>query len=583
MNQINAPKGSVYCSEFMTELPKGIINKKDCGCGITSLAIEDKYPTIIAVPTVEIIDNKLAQYPNKRSDHQLYGVYAGIRHTDVEDYLNELHPSLPPKILTTYDSFYKVAEVIAKNESKYRIVVDEFSELLDAYDYRESAIDDLLKCLERFSYVSYVSATPIQREKYPTQLKDLEETEIVWYQSPKIHVSRHCTSKPFDKVKFIIENYRIAGDKGYLMPNGHRSHAAYFFLNSVKEIKRILDKTNLPESQVRVICASTETNKGVLGVYTIGSALDAEKRFNFITSKAFKGADFYSESGVIFIVSNSHNKNTMLSIDTDVKQIIGRLRDKSNPFRNTANHIYNIDSSLLSREEFSELVDKKTRETKSLLSIFSKCDAEEAETFKANLKANSQDYYLHFDENGSPKFNDYRIVNDWRKWETSHAIYCDGYTVRQTYKDNDIFTDSKIPDDLLTTTFRSLCLKYIQGDVDRVYIAAKEPLVKQAYDCLGQDVMKALCFKKEQIRKAVFDVKPEISDAVENEIRSRFKVGSSYPLSEAKKIIASIYNELGVQKKAKATDLDGYFNPKYYKKRFGVDGKSTGFVEILAD
>jgi hypothetical protein len=580
MNQIIAPKGAVYCSEFMTELPKGIINKKDCGCGITSLAIEDKYPTIIAVPTVEIIDNKLAQYPNERSDHELYGVYAGIRHTDVEDYLNELHPSLPPKILTTYDSFYKVAQVIVKNESKYRIVVDEFSELLDAYDYRESAIDDLLKCLERFSYVSYVSATPIQREKYPTQLRDLEETEIVWYQSPKIHVSRHCTSKPIDKVKFIIENYRVAGDKGYEMPNGHRSHAAYFFLNSVKQIKQILDKTKLRESQVRVICARTDANKNVLGTYAIGSALAPEKQFNFITSKAFKGADFYSESGLIFIVSNSHNKNTMLSIDTDVKQIIGRLRDISNPFRNTANHIYNVDSSLLSREEFAELVDEKTKRTNDLIKAFSNCP-NEYQSLRESIKENSDDNYLHFDTNGLPEFNEYRRINDWRKWETSHAIYYDGLTVRQTYKDNDISTDSKIPDDLLTTTFRSLCLKYIQGDVDRDYIAAKETLVKEAYDCLGQDRMKALCFKKEQIRKAVSDVKPEISDAVENEIRSKFKVGSSYPLSEAKKIIATIYTELGVQKKAKATDLDGYFNPKYYKKR--VNGKSTGFVEILAD
>ncbi|PZV18265.1 MAG: hypothetical protein DCF20_04220 [Pseudanabaena sp.] len=582
MNQIIAPKGAVYCSEFMTELPKGIINKKDCGCGITSLAIEDKYPTIIAVPTVEIIDNKLAQYPNKRSDHQLYGVYAGIRHTDIEDYINELHPSLPPKILTTYDSFYKVAEVIVKNESKYRIVVDEFSELLDAYDYRNSAIDSLLEWLKKFSYVSYVSATPIQREKYPTQLKDLEETEIDWGQSSKIHVSRNCTSKPIDKVKFIIENYRIAGDKGYLMPNGHRSHAVYFFLNSVKQIKQILDKTKLPKELVRVICASTETNKGVLGAYTIGSALETEKKFNFITSKAFKGADFYSESGLIFIVSNSHNKNTMLSIDTDVKQIIGRLRNISNPFRNIANHIYNVDSSLLSREEFAELVEEKARETLRLLSIYAKCNPEEANTFlKPYRQENNQDHYLRFDKDGSPRFNEFRVVNDWRKWETSHAIYCKGSTVRQTYEDNDISTDSKIPDDLLTTTFRSLCLKYIQGDVDRDYIANKEPLVKQAYDCLGEDKMKALYFKKEQIRKAVFDVKPQILDAVENEIRSRFKVGSNYSRSEVKKIIASVYTELGVQKNPTATDIDDYFNTKYNKKR--VDGKSTGFIEILAD
>ena len=47
--------------------------------------------------------------------------------------------------------------------------------------------------------------------------------------------------------------------------------------------------------------------------------------------------------------------------------------------------------------------------------------------------------------------------------------------------------------------------------------------------------MKALCFKKEQITKAVCDVNPETLVSVESEIRSKFKVGNSYSLFEAKK------------------------------------------------
>jgi hypothetical protein len=358
MNQITAPANATYCSEFMNELPIGIINKKNCGCGLTSLAIEDKYPTVIVVPTVEIIKNKEAQYPNERYDHRLFGVYKGVDADLVEYYLEDLDPSVPPKILVTYDSFHKVAEVIAGNESQYRIVVDEFSELLDAYDYRDKAIDSLLSKLEGFSYVSYISATPMDRKYYPPQLQGIEETEIVWNQPTEITALRYRSPQPRAKVLGIIKAYLMAGEQGLLMPNGNHSHTAYFFINSVSLIKKILDNAKLPEEQVRVICSKKDTNRKALSGYPIGSALDPEKKFNFITSTAFKGSDFYSDSGLVFIVSDVHKKSTMLSIDVDVKQINGRIRTVSNPFRNFIVHIYNVDKSLLTNSCYA---DRKVR------------------------------------------------------------------------------------------------------------------------------------------------------------------------------------------------------------------------------
>ena len=75
-------------------VPQGIINKKNCGCGLTSLAIEDKYPTVIFVPTVEIIKNKEAQYPNDRCNHFLFGL--APPRPPYERGENQLNYLLPP-------------------------------------------------------------------------------------------------------------------------------------------------------------------------------------------------------------------------------------------------------------------------------------------------------------------------------------------------------------------------------------------------------------------------------------------------------------------------------------------------------
>ncbi|MEI6429079.1 MAG: hypothetical protein WCO45_11940 [Pseudanabaena sp. ELA607] len=587
MNQIIAPVDAIYCSEFMNELPQGIINKKNCGCGLTSLAIEDKYPTVIVVPTVEIIKNKEAQYPNDRCNHFLLGVYKGVDSDLVEYYLKDLNPSLPPKILVTYDSFGKVAQVIARNESKYRIVVDEFSELLDAYGYRDKAINSLLGRLESFSYVSYISATPMDRKYYPPQLQGIQETEIVWHKPTEITVYRRRSPRPRAKVLEIIQAYLMAGEQGLPMPNGHRSHVAYFFINSVSLIKKILDSVNLPEDQVRVICSKKDANRKALSGYSIGSAFDTEKKFNFITSTAFKGSDFYSDSGLVFIVSDVHKKSTMLSIDVDVKQINGRIRTASNPFKNFIVHIYNVNNSLLTKGEFEALVDQKIVKTKDLIDSFAQCTTtRQKKHLQESLKENTKDHYLRFSMNGSPVLDDYLVKNDWRKWETSHAIYCDGHSIREAYQDagislkGDQIYDSTPYHLSGTKRFKTLCMAYIKGDSDREYIAAIEPLVKQAYESLGESKMKSLCFRKRDIQKALTDTAPAILESLERQVHSSFEVGKSYTLADTKTTLASIYAELGLQKTAKATDLKKYFAIKDCKKR--IDGKSTGMIEIVA-
>ncbi len=66
INHIQAPEGAVFVGEFLDTLPVGILNKKKTGCGATSVALENNENTIVCCPTVQLIKNKVSQYPNKR-------------------------------------------------------------------------------------------------------------------------------------------------------------------------------------------------------------------------------------------------------------------------------------------------------------------------------------------------------------------------------------------------------------------------------------------------------------------------------------------------------------------------------------
>lgn len=58
-----------------------IFNKGKTGCGATTLAIENRVPTLIAVPTVNLIKNKLPEHAD------LLGVYGGVTNQEIADYL----------------------------------------------------------------------------------------------------------------------------------------------------------------------------------------------------------------------------------------------------------------------------------------------------------------------------------------------------------------------------------------------------------------------------------------------------------------------------------------------------------------
>lgn len=72
--------------------------------------------------------------------------------------------------------------------------------------------------------------------------------------------------------------------------------------------------------------------------------------------------DFYSETGICYVVSNIYNEYTLLSVDMDIPQIAGRIRNTNNPFRNLVVHLFNTRP-----KDYYENYEKAKKEIKEAL------------------------------------------------------------------------------------------------------------------------------------------------------------------------------------------------------------------------
>ena len=167
----------------MEEIPAGcILSKGTTGCGATTLATIQKIPTIIAMPFVELIGNKALQFPeNSDGRPVLLPIYGeGDKTGEIREYM-ESHGD-QPKIATTYDSVPKVCSILSSLGydpfGEMHLCVDEWHLLFNQYGFRNRAIRNLLATAQDFKRVTYMSATPIEREYWLEELTYMPEYRI---------------------------------------------------------------------------------------------------------------------------------------------------------------------------------------------------------------------------------------------------------------------------------------------------------------------------------------------------------------------------------------------------------------------
>ncbi|MBQ9476761.1 MAG: DEAD/DEAH box helicase family protein [Bacteroidales bacterium] len=150
----------------MDKLPENtVLNKGLTGCGATTLAIQEKRDTIIAVPFTALIDNKTANPDHKDILLGLYGETPDDFRSEITAYVDG-HPQI--KIMTTYDSLPKVCSTLTALRydpyNRMHLAIDEWHLLMMNYGFRGNTIRNLLAEAKHFKTVTYMSATPINRE-----------------------------------------------------------------------------------------------------------------------------------------------------------------------------------------------------------------------------------------------------------------------------------------------------------------------------------------------------------------------------------------------------------------------------------
>jgi len=584
----------------LSDLPYNcIFNKFVTGCGGTTLVLFNDENYVIAVPTTELIVNKtglneagistITNYDNKKQT--IFGLFGAFNYQVKKDLKQYLATSGTKKIMCTYDKVTKLNEYL--KSADYRLLVDEYHILLKAYSYRKNAIDGVLDDFRKYKSFCFMSATPIQADFKPNCLEDVEEVEAVWDETDKLTVKLEQTNKPYIKAANIINAYK---KNGYLEIADKRSYEAFFFINSVSDIASILQYCKLTNEEVKIVCADNQSNRDKLAGYTINNSRSENKKFTFITSKSFEGADYFSDSAICFVVSNSNNTNTLLDISTDIYQIAGRIRTETNPFRNLLIHIFNTTGARQMGLDitYEDMVAKTNDEIEGANEIIALINTG-SKNAKNSAKKMLNTIYVMQNKEGDFYVNDMLVKLDLFTFKLEQSIYKNGIALRNTYNRNSILTTDityeKINESMKKAgkklSFKEAFIRYAELELiktmaitpEKDEIVKVQPLVVSAYHRLGVDKVRNLRYSKFAVENALINLEPDksketkIAQILSNKMKAGF-----FSSNDIKGWIKEAYIAVGIADKAKATDLGKWFECE--EKSKWINGKTVKGFEV---
>ena len=580
--------GSKFIGEFMADLPDNVmLNKVTTGCGMTSLVLENDINYVLVVPYVSLIKNKKTWC--KERGIEICTVYYGGANEDV------IKGFKGKKIIATYDSLGKVTKVLKERGDlkNWKLCVDESHKLVDSASFRPNAIINVLDNYRSYKSFVFGTATPVNSKYQLPKLKDIPTVKIQWDNLETVRVNYcHYTEKINDVAAVLALDFI----------NGEREGNAHIFINSVRSIIEIIRKMKKggfnKHSNIRIVCADSPGNDNLIETklskdYYIVAVGSEVKKVNFYTATAFEGCDIYDEEGKNFIVTDGNKNCTKIDIVTVLPQIIGRVRNSV--YNNTVDLIYTGSKYLpdITEEEFEKTVHHGISEAKKDIQEFNQL--RKGSTHRVNAIEKNDNPYLFVDgeqlclndnawynemHNYSTMNNTYYVSRDGtQKAIVDGVINCNG--LGYEYKGINRIEIKGLNKVKLgkVTTFKDLCLDCItifKSDIGLlrssklVMIKANYPLIHESYNVLGEHKMKALCYRKSSLEEAllIFSNKPSNSYKIVKLLD--LKTGQFYSLKEIKLFIQNVYIKLGISKKAKATDLNNWYNIlKKYKRRNG--------------
>ena len=416
-----------------------------------------------------------------------------------------------------------------------------------------------------------MTATPIEREYILEELKHLPVCEIEWPHLTEVNIRSRQTTKPD---KYIISECAkvLENDLPYNL---------HIFVNSVEFIAKVIGGLKLSPEAVKVVCSTSGDakagNERKLGKgYPIGQPSDPVKKINFYTSTCFEGCDIYDKDGITFIVSDGRKAHTLLDISTLFTQICGRIRNSK--YKTEIVHVYSTTkySREIALDEFVEATKKTLRDAEEYAAeINGLSEATRIKTLSKIPYINEQ--YVRIEDNRLVV--DRNLANmDIVNFKISRHIYRTYVNLTDELQRNGYriirYSYSRVIEKITTepsarVTFQELFDEYHRLKTTQPFfslesheelcarIAAKYPLVKQAYEKLGVSRVQALKYHVGNIkRELVKNLSVGDEYKIVKMINASLPKQTAIPKSRIKTELQRIYDTLGIKQTAKASDLN---------------------------
>lgn len=528
----------------------------------------------------------------------------------------------PYKILVTYDSFRILKDVLIqhKNFETFQVIVDEFQTIFTDSRFKSDTELEFVNVLTGVEKVCYVSATPMI-DKYLDRIdefKDLPYYELDWttkdpgrLKKPKLKVRIIPTI--FKPAKEIIESYKSGKfeTKMKKYPDGRQeiitSTEAMIYVNSVNNIIQIVKKNKLQPEEVNILCSNTKDNlakiQDKLGKnFTIGKVPlknEARKMFTFCTRTVYLGADFYSDNARSFILSDANLECLAVDISLDLPQILGRQRNDENPWKNEAEFYYKPFIKT-GKEETKEILDKRISDKIELSEkhIKNYQDVQDKNAYLILIKdrvidRHYKDDYVSINKHAGstpiPVINKLVLIAEQRAYDIQQIDYADRFSVFNAIGDNCGLDENTLNEirkvqelydsvDTISEKLKIICEYPVNDEAREIIIANVDDPKLSEYLELGIDAIKASSYNLGRLRKR-FNINCYDWKGIEEKVKTLFKPGDKISLSDVKSTLKTIYEEYNYPGKAKANDLEKWFEVK--EININIDGKRSKGLELI--
>lgn len=445
-------------------LPTGrvLLNKSATGCGITTYVLLNRFNAILVSPRNRLIQNKIEQhsgifYFNREQDDKGNSKYS-IQELEMQFAQYRVNCQLnnqPMKLMVCTDSFYTLADMLESNfeiniNDTFRIYIDESHTLVKDCKMKETfnkgIISRFLKRLFKYEHLLFISATPIKKyiERIPEfQAYPVDYIELHWTKAAKIRLVPHNCKSSIGAFDEIYSNYSRKLDAvtglhyfDVIHKGGGQasfSYEAAIFLNSVFDIRRILHKYInklglIQPSDVTIICAKKKENADALkkvhpGLHvcqSIPKRGDTHTTWTFLTSTAYEGIDLYGPTTSSYAIANYNVETLCCDIASDIPQIVGRNRVKTNEFRNTLHIYYTNKKDVITDEEFDLCRQKRYQESVLQIELWQDASTPQLknralQNLETEIAKYPNDYYLKT-INGIPEIDELlQVAEDYSR------------------------------------------------------------------------------------------------------------------------------------------------------------------------